>query len=1807
MKKRILSFLLAVITVFHILPWSILPVVAEDGFLNFSDLEVGKLYSAVFDYSEYQDIYLYKPDDADRTQMVEYYGSIMKAELPQDLIIQLVEEGDFYVYVVNEDWPLKYDAYRYIDPAEIKIIGEISETKVGVTYNGEAVDEIVLFEDGKMPLTAQKPEDVTGEVTWSWEILVDAENGTWAKIHDKVKDVCDITYALVVNVLDENGEAKVRAVANDGEDAYKSDPITVKAKYIPKPIDDVYENAVTESALIPSVASDGIARLSTGAAQRSGLAMLAADGSTATDRITITVNFIKVRPDGTQVQASYPDIRTLKTDYEAYEVQLPSVLGYYPSLTAPSNPYDFSKNPSKDDSLTTVSIEAEKTVDYTLNVYYYPGEAKYVVYHYMQNVNDDNYTLYSETTGKGIVDKAVPDSHQTLEGFRHLYYEHTEVAADGSTIIEIYYDREYFTVLFDLDKKGAYGQENLYVKYEASVSINDPTCIGWKFSGWEVIEDEEGNYSNLAGGTENQIIVRSSVTYKAIWEGVASAYSIVYWLENANDGNYSVWYTPKEQIPSISGTVITWEEGEILQELEAIAGYEFAKVEALEEYGFSSLNSSKTVEEMGEGVIVEGDKSTTLNVFFNRRVYDITFEAAPNPALTHSHTAGYCEFNPMFCTHVHTDECTVSTHTHTSSCTRTCGIAEHMHNEDCCDTHIHQLSCYSDKAEVFTGEFADYLLEKVKDQLSEDGNWLGWISAQVTVTSKVKEVSANMGERVAQKAPPKNLQNGYVQILTGETEKLSWEGWLTTYTVTPTFDVSAIYIDGEWYYYSGSMPNGSVETVTTSICEEPIHDHTSGCTYGTKCTASEHVHNDDCYSCGLANGTCPHQHTADCYGNVCMVPTYDATKNITAIKLQAKYGQDITAYLPYYLELYANGLHQNSAGENFVGWQYAGTGWADTGETRYVKHVTMVSELCYSEGVTATAQYDPLATNAYVLYYLFESFDQTSVAKDYAIDGSGRQQLGTKWYDSDPLHVQLVMWPTAGGLIPDGEKGIEGMTFVETAGNPATGTLNLTIGSITSETLNAYFYDRETVNSLTFHNNMEAILTIPKAGKANPLKYGINLGDLVAALKNSADYGNFDVNDLPYPSTLEANAYVFDGWYTTPYKSNYTKVDWESATLPAGNVNLYALWKPVTRYVEVYEDATLDKPFADTNHGYQEVGHNSYAYEPDYKESRYYTDGYRFNGWFYVDSESGEEKAFLFNFAVTQDMKIYAKWTLDATVSYKINYVTYVGGERVQIADSLFGNALAGQNKTFRALAGNSLYADYQEGFFPQVGSHTVQMLYILDENGNPVVNEYDFVYDEVEKVPYWVRYVDAETDEVLLDETRYETRKAAVTELFVPIEKYTVDQYSKSLILSTTDPEVNNVITFYYTKNEEAKVYAPWVVNHLIQNADGTYSVYKYESGTGEVLTDDTDVYYGTVLTDIVGYTFARADVETRVLNGSVVESVTIPLDNPIDQNGNKMYGYELNEYGMEINLYYDRDKVGYTVQYKDANTDEVFYSYVVAADDSVPHGDLVTVTLNETEHMKIVLNKGCQLIDTAETRSLTLYIDESRNVITFLYQAYDATFEYQIVCDDENSGVGLSRTREVTAAGSNISLIGAYPFESETYYFAGWFADAECTMPITADTIVSENYSVMLDATTQHLIPTKTAFTYDGTEGNLYLSATYYALFLPRSADLTVTVTSGQSDSFILTFTGVEDTFAEGTTFTVAVQDGVALNVTDVPIGTYTVVSDSKWSWRYQQINERVDVVVKDGGTISISVNMLTDQWLSADANGVYTGGSN
>jgi len=368
-----------------------------------------------------------------------------------------------------------------------------------------------------------------------------------------------------------------------------------------------------------------------------------------------------------------------------------------------------------------------------------------------------------------------------------------------------------------------------------------------------------------------------------------------------------------------------------------------------------------------------------------------------------------------------------------------------------------------------------------------------------------------------------------------------------------------------------------------------------------------------------------------------------------------------------------------------------------------------------------------------------------------------------------------------------------------------------------------------------------------------------------------------------YPAGLEANAYEFAGWYTTEGCFDGSEVKWDTAKMPAGDVVLYAKWAPKTHTVTTWLTADMKDVVNVGNSNVQKIAHGSLATKPTDPTNGNYT----FVGWFY--EENGVEKAFDFSMPVVKDLNLYAKWSSNTLVTYTIYYKS---GD-IEIAEPTTGSALAGTTLTFEAKTGDELNKDYQSGYFPHTGSHSM----VMDIEGN---NEFTFVYVEMAKVGYTVRYLDKATGEPVVvngvptpDKTG-ETSDAIITEKFKVITGYMPDSYQKRLVLSADAKE--NVITFWYTKDEQ---HATILKNYWLQNADGNgYSSMPYReiSEVGNIGTT-----YSAEVIDITGFTYNATPTNPHADHPALASGV-------------------LTAEGLELNMYYDRVKYTYTVRYVDA-----------------------------------------------------------------------------------------------------------------------------------------------------------------------------------------------------------------------------------------------------------------------------------------------
>lgn len=278
---------------------------------------------------------------------------------------------------------------------------------------------------------------------------------------------------------------------------------------------------------------------------------------------TVVINYVFT--NGKQAAPSWTATLAEGSSLEQ-TVTSPTVVGYAPD------------QPSVDVFVNNI------TENKTYTVTYHPANVGFTVNHYLQNVADNNYTLNVSERHDGFTESEVGDGlAETYPGFAALLYNtKAKVAADGSTVVEIYYDRNYYMMSFNLD--GGYGVEPIYARYGASVKVENPTKPGYTFNGWEP--------------TVPTTVPAENTTHKAKWKVDDSVnYRVQYWQENANDDGFS--YESSVQKKAAPGTVIT----------------------AANDKNYTGFHYDHT-----DGATVAADGSSVVNVYYKRNTYTLTFK-----------------------------------------------------------------------------------------------------------------------------------------------------------------------------------------------------------------------------------------------------------------------------------------------------------------------------------------------------------------------------------------------------------------------------------------------------------------------------------------------------------------------------------------------------------------------------------------------------------------------------------------------------------------------------------------------------------------------------------------------------------------------------------------------------------------------------------------------------------------------------------------------------------------------------------------------------------------------------------------------------------------------------------------------------------------------------------------------------------------------------------------------------------------------------------------------------------------------------
>ena len=483
-----------------------------------------------------------------------------------------------------------------------------SGAAVTVTHKGSAVDSLSLPQDERTTLTAVCASGVT-DASYQWQILADVASELWVNIYDATEQSLALSCALLNSLADDTGSAYVRCRVTASGQTIDSNVVCVTAaRTIP------VETGAEDEADANAAPTGRVPALR---------APARAPAATSEEYVEITINYL--------------DAVTRKSIYKSYQAQIakgtgytstvisPAYLGYAPfyNMAAPSGTDTLAAN----DDATTIHLnilDSYSAPTYVVNVYYKAIDVPYAVRYYFQNIHDDTYSenvgLYrvsAAKTGTIISDDTLKLLAGEAEGFTKLYHYPEAVAADGSTVFQCYYDRNYYMLKFDMD--GGYGTEPVYARYGTAFIVTAPTRHGYEFFGWD---DVTGGTGDGNPDTLPTTIPAENRTYKALWRTVDTTYTTVYWLQNADDNQYSFIGSVKGSAQS--GTTVSGSDS--LQADTPLCG----NTDTTHTHNndccpknFDQLVYNDTMTD--KEVTIKGDGSTTVNVYYDRKAYTLRF------------------------------------------------------------------------------------------------------------------------------------------------------------------------------------------------------------------------------------------------------------------------------------------------------------------------------------------------------------------------------------------------------------------------------------------------------------------------------------------------------------------------------------------------------------------------------------------------------------------------------------------------------------------------------------------------------------------------------------------------------------------------------------------------------------------------------------------------------------------------------------------------------------------------------------------------------------------------------------------------------------------------------------------------------------------------------------------------------------------------------------------------------------------------------------------------------------------------------
>lgn len=1687
-----------------------------------------------------------------------------------------------------------------------------------ITLNDKEISVLELYTHEKIQIQS---DGLSGEADYQWQIQHPEKDDVWVDIFDATNQTLSVTAALINNVLRPDGTAKLRCRAYTEDYAYISNPVTVTLLF----------EQNTDIATLSSALGDN------------DIVMLA-DSDSTSEFVTVMIHYVlysyQEDANGNFAEVNMGDaftsyVATLKSETDlTTSVHCPTIVGYEPELTN-ITVGGVEQSITADDFNATdniVNISLTNVIsDVVYTVEYHPTEVTYKVQYFFQNIYDDMYvedssikpTVYA--TGKTGMRPSLDHVHAVIPGFTSLYYEPEIIAADGSTIFHVYYERNYYLMEFDCNE--GFGTDTIYVRYGTYISVPDPVRSGYDFDGWDLVGSDNpddlfllGSYNSdtnrySGDGAVNVLpstMPRYHSAYKALWSHTDTTYTLAYWIV-ASDGSKT--YLGGRVESATSGATVfgkddlgigegtgavcryhshseacyTCDQTEHTHRVDLCTldcGHTHSVAECCDGYQTGNLSSWDlgAIQSIGDGEPESGfvyviSSSWDTNEYYYLYVENTWYKLINNEQWVVGEQLGdtgtdtssgwgtvYAKkYNAKLeCDHVHDSSCCTSTeHTHTDACLG-CGMTEHVHTSD----------CYHDARNL---EF----LSAESAIVEGDGSTI------VNIYYQYKEYTLKF----------------YYAATEGGTESDA-DGDAATYD-------SIKIVGGSTYYFGNSKgPNTSNdETLLTNMYN----------------TASE-------------------------WGAVDELPLLNEkgeARNYTKGQLQvgdvtyhfisftARYGDNISDMWP--CDVFQSVTRTDKDDKNgWSGTEAFVSAWNGEHHVRYsrnpnetIKGVyeilddellfhsdyadeTEVSFLCFWENGANIAWSVPelYRYNIYLEVYIGQDLTGlTTVTKN-----DGKTYYLLDYYDTcDNSNPGEQTQPALTGYTAKtfDSQSHDGYSYYQVKdSDPAIfyeyNVLDDYDTQLYSEAYELNFYYTRSSHTLIFWNHNDYLMS----GQGVSLQYGAPLRKYAEGVGEHKGANALVLEN--YPSGMEPGAYEFAGWYTTADFLPGTEMDWDTV-MPDSDLTVYAYWKPKERNIYFYltydnmvshaadpdGDYTWDTTKIDgtavtypivVEHG--EILGTTYYFTPTRTEDADH-DGvydYTFVGWFYID-DTGKKRFAPDSMEVKQDLRLFAEWQSGIDTQYNVTYVLdadsvigdvfYPAG--TPIAKSTTGHLTAGRTKTFTAKVGVELLADFQSlSLFPTVNTHSILMVEGGTEN-----NAYEFRYVYDAEVWYKVRYVDKITGDELHTAKVSMSTQAIITEKFIPISGYVPESYYIRKVLASdgnNGSEANvselNEIIFYYSPDT---VHGLYLIEYYTENLDSTdptdldnYSFGQSIVGSDDLLDangdpmrisapDEPDKFNGFTLAyyTITTYT-AREVTDDNGNQTTVYDAVTT---DPIVYNPDNLPSGVLSAGGLEIKVYYQRNSYKYNVKFVEYGNPDNVLGYGKSNDDTVYDKD-----------QNLLAKFGSTIeYDAPDTISVS--------EITYNFYATSEKPQTQKMeiraNDEENVMVFYYKAKETKifyeavchVAGASDFGVVSLNFESAAT--ANSISGSNATAGIGFRFVgwfSDPSCEVAVDPSWRYIPGAASGLDMQDKSGTKLRPAglnpaldevTYYALFEPIFSSLTIhnAVNIPSEDTFLFRVQGTGKTSYIDIMISITGSDSVI--VEQLPIGEYTVTLLTDWSW--------------------------------------------